>query len=158
MRMMAMNWTESSRSHASGTRLPKKAARRAPADPAKNDERANASALYRTSLTPITSAAISRSRMAANALPTRVRARFLWARAKSDETTTRKRNCFAWRLNSIPNQEPSALRFKRDVSPFQSFSSIGGHCRPMPGPPETFLKLRNTWSPTNTRAMVTKAR
>ncbi len=85
-----MNSTESTRLNWAAGSLPANDANSAPEMPAKNELVANAISLYRNSGTPITSAAMSRSRMAWSARPVRVRATFLAMTRKNRKITARK--------------------------------------------------------------------
>ncbi len=158
MSRMATNWIDMNKENPSGTRRPTKAPRIAPVNPANPEERANAISLFFASATPITSAAMSRSRIAMNARPVLVRWMFFVMITAMITKTSSRRYVFASLVTLIPNHDPSVVKSRNGTSSFQKRNCNEGNSRPAWAPPVMKGVLRKTHSPKKTNPSVTIAR
>ena len=123
------------------------------------------------SATPITSAAMSRSRIAAHDLPTLVLMRFFAIKANPTTKTNTKKYVLDRPLISSMcthgsqligvshhHSGPSLVNETTGSISRQRANSSLGHGRPVVGPPATLPRFRHRNSPMNTRPSVTNAR
>ena len=114
--------------------------------------------LYLTSGTPMISAATSRSRIACNARPVRVRTRFLATSTAMPSRARQNRYVFWLSVTSNHSQWPSSAKEMTGSSSFHHLNSSGGKLRPTSGWPEISGKMRDRWMPMKTRPTVTMPR